>query len=99
VIGGTIVLSSFYSDFQLPPVGTAAYDNIIANIVSVLQLGGLLSAVLTFPAMKYWGRKISLIIAAAVYFFGAAFQVESTHRKPEGVVLMKNRHSQRATSL
>lgn len=98
VIGGTLVLPSFFRDFQLPPVGTASYDNIIANVVSVLQLGGLLGAILTFPAMKYWGRKIGLIIAAAVYFLGAALQVKPTYRKFEWV-LTTHRHSQRATSV
>ena len=75
VIAGVLVLPSFYHDFHLPPVGTASYNNITSNIVSFLQIGGLVGAVGTFPAMKYWGRKVALAIAAAVYLVGAALQV------------------------
>jgi MFS family permease len=75
VIGGTLVLPAFFRDFKLPPVGTNSYNNITANIISMLQIGGLVGAVATFPAMKYWGRKVALVIASAVYFVGAALQV------------------------
>lgn len=79
VISGVLVLPAFYRDFHLPPVGTASYNNITANIVSLLQIGGIAGVLGTFPAMKYLGRKISLAIAAAVYFLGAALQVRAPH--------------------
>ena len=78
VISGVLVLPSFYRDFNLPPVGTSAYGNITGNIVSFVQVGGIIGVLITFPAMKYLGRKISLAIAAGVYFLGAAVQVSST---------------------
>ncbi|TVY56075.1 putative quinate permease, partial [Lachnellula suecica] len=74
VIAGVLVLPSFFADFNLPPVGSKAYNNVTANIVSLLQIGGLVGSVATFPCMKYWGRKVGFMIAAVVYFFGAALQ-------------------------
>lgn len=75
VIAGVLVLPAFVRDFHLPDTGTTSYNNIIENIVSLLQIGGLVGAVATFPCMKYYGRKIALACAAAVYLLGALLQV------------------------
>jgi MFS family permease len=75
VIAGVLVLPSFFHDFHLPPVGTSSYNNTTANIVSLFQIGGLVGSMLTFPCMKYWGRRIALMIAGAVYLLGAVLQV------------------------
>jgi MFS family permease len=75
IIGGVLVLPSFYRDFNLPPVGTSSYNTITANIVSFLQIGGLCGAMATFPLMKKFGRRIALIVAAGIYTLGAALQV------------------------
>ena len=75
VIAGVLVLPSFYNDFHLPTVGSEAYNNTTSNIVSLFQIGGLLGSILIFPVMKYWGRKVGMVIWAAVYFLGAALQV------------------------
>ena len=79
IIGGVIVLPSFHDDFKLPSPGSAAYNNITSNIVSLLQIGGLVGAVLTFPVMKLWGRKIALSVAAGVYTIGALLQVGTAY--------------------
>ncbi len=75
VIAGVLVLPSFIRDFHLPESGTSAYNNIIENIVSLLQIGGLCGAMATFPCTKYYGRRIALAVAAAVYLLGALLQV------------------------
>lgn len=75
VIAGVLVLPSFYDNFHLPPVGSEAYNNKTSNIVSLFQIGGLVGSMLTFPIMKYWGRKAGLMIWGAVYLLGAALQV------------------------
>jgi MFS family permease len=75
VIAGVLVLPAFVRDFKLPPSGTTAYNNIIENVVTMLQIGGLIGSVATFPLMKYSGSKIGMTIAAAIYFLGAALQV------------------------
>lgn len=75
VISGLLVLPSFISAFHLPPPGTPAYNTIIENIVSLLQIGGLVGAMATFPGMKYWGRRWALVISAGVYGLGAGLQV------------------------
>lgn len=74
VIAGVLVLPSFYNDFHLPLVGSSSYNDKTANIVSLFQSGGLVGSILTFPIMKYWGRKVGLVIWGAVYFLGGALQ-------------------------
>lgn len=80
VIGGVLVLPSFIRDFKLAPEGTSSYNNTTANIVSLLQIGGLVGCLATFPSLKILGRRISLIIAGGVYFVGAALQTFSYGR-------------------
>jgi len=75
VIAGVLVLPSFYRDFNLPPVGTKAYNNVTGNIVSLLQVGGLVGSLGTFGVMKYSGRRGAMIVAGAVYLVGAVMQV------------------------
>ncbi|KAH7397621.1 general substrate transporter [Cadophora sp. MPI-SDFR-AT-0126] len=77
VIAGVLVLPSFVHTFHLPTPGTPAYNTIIENIVSLLQIGGLVGAMATFPGMKYWGRRVALAISAAVYTVGAVMQTFS----------------------
>lgn len=75
VIAGVLVLPAFVRDFALPPSGTTAYNNIVENVVSMLQLGGLIGSIATIPLMKFSGSKIAMAVAGAVYFLGAALQV------------------------
>jgi MFS family permease len=75
VIAGVLVLPSFVRDFKLPPSGTTPYNNIVENVVSLLQIGGLVGSVATFPLMKRSGRKIAMTVAATVYLLGAVLQV------------------------
>jgi MFS family permease len=77
IIAGVLVLPSFYHDFHLPPLNTSAYDNTVANIVSLFQIGGLVGSVATFPCMKYWGRKMCLAGAGFIYAVGAVLQVRA----------------------
>lgn len=75
VIAGVLVLPSFYRDFNLPPVGTKEYNDVTGNIVSLLQIGGLVGSLGTFGVMKFWGRRGAMIAAGAVYLVGAVMQV------------------------
>ncbi|KAH8796158.1 general substrate transporter [Hyaloscypha sp. PMI_1271] len=74
VIAGVLVLPSFYRDFNLPTVGTKEYNNVTGNIVSLLQIGGLVGSLGTFGVMKYWGRRGAMIASGAVYLVGAVMQ-------------------------
>lgn len=80
VIGGTIVLPSFHSDFHLPDIGTSEYNTISSNIISMFQLGGLLGSMLTFPATTFCGRTIIMAIASAIYLIGSALQVRLSNK-------------------
>ena len=75
VIPGVLVLPSFFRDFKLPPVGAQHYNNVTGNIVSLLQIGGLVGSMSMFPVMRWAGRRGGLGVSAAAYFVGAALQV------------------------
>lgn len=75
VISGVLVLPSFIKSFDLPPLNTPAYDNTVANIVSLFQIGGLTGSISMFGCMKVWGRKLCLACAGVVYLLGAVLQV------------------------
>jgi hypothetical protein len=75
VIPGVLVLPSFFRDFKLPPVGTQHYNNVTGNIVSLLQIGGLVGSMSMFPVMRWAGRRGGLCVSAGSYCVGAALQV------------------------
>lgn len=75
VISGVLVLPAFEHDFNLPAFGTKDYNNITANIVTMIQFGGLAGSLATFVSMKYLGRKLAMAIAALTYLCGALLQV------------------------
>lgn len=75
VISGVLVLPSFITSFNLPPLNTPEYDNTVANIVSLFQIGGLIGSISMFGCMKIWGRKVCLAGAGGVYALGAVLQV------------------------
>jgi len=75
VMAGVLVLPSFVRDFNLPAVGTKEYNNVTGNIVSLLQIGGLVGSLGTFGVMKYSGRRGAMIVSGAVYLVGAVMQV------------------------
>ena len=80
VISGVLVLPSFITSFNLPPLNTPAYDNTVANIVSLFQIGGLIGSLAMFGCLKIWGRKVCLAGAGSVYLVGAVLQVCSRLR-------------------
>jgi hypothetical protein len=59
----------------LPPVGTQQYNNVTGNIVSLLQIGGLVGSMSMFPVMRWAGRRGGLCVSAGAYCMGAALQV------------------------
>jgi hypothetical protein len=75
VIAGVLVLPAFFRDFKLPNVGTKTYNNVTANIVSMLQIGGLVGSLATFGVMRFWGRRGAMGVAGAIYLAGAVMQV------------------------
>ncbi|KAJ7285303.1 quinate permease [Mycena rebaudengoi] len=71
-IGGTIALASFQKEFDINAGNKA---EISANIVSGYQAGAFFGALLSFPLCERWGRRISLMLAAAFFTVGAALHL------------------------
>lgn len=55
-------------------------QNISANIVSTFQAGAFGGALLGFPLMESFGRKMAMIVATVVFIVGAILQVVATNQ-------------------
>ncbi|KAK3393912.1 general substrate transporter [Podospora didyma] len=74
VIGGVIVLPPFVEDFGLGDKGSVASANLSANIVSTLQAGCFLGALIASPLTDRFGRKWCLIGVSMVILIGVIMQ-------------------------
>ncbi|KAJ5624277.1 quinate permease [Penicillium lagena] len=76
-IGGIIVLPSFKETFGLTANGPNAYQapNLSANIVTALQAGAVLGALLAYTSADRLGRRWTLIIGAIVFLIGCILQL------------------------
>ncbi|KAK4187924.1 putative permease [Podospora australis] len=74
VIGGVIVLPPFVKDFGLGAKNSPASANLSANIVSTLQAGCFLGALLASPLTDRFGRKWCLIGISLVIIIGVIMQ-------------------------
>jgi sugar porter (SP) family MFS transporter len=74
VIGGVIVLPPFVRDFGLGDSKSVATANLAANIVSTLQAGCFLGALVASPLTDRFGRKWCLIGVSLVVIIGIIMQ-------------------------
>jgi sugar porter (SP) family MFS transporter len=74
VIGGVIVLKPFVRDFGLGDPKSVASANLSANIVSTLQAGCFLGALLASPLTDRFGRKWCLIGVSLIIIVGVIMQ-------------------------
>ena len=78
VIGGVIVMDPFVKDYNLGDITTPASANLAANIVSTLQAGCFLGALLASPLTDRFGRKWCLIGVSLVITIGVIMQAASS---------------------
>ncbi|KAK4248997.1 MFS sugar transporter-like protein [Corynascus novoguineensis] len=74
VIGGVIVLPPFIKDFNLGDPKSPASANLSANIVSTLQAGCFLGALVASPMTDRFGRKWCLIGVSLIIIVGIIMQ-------------------------
>lgn len=77
-MGGVLVLPAFRKEFGLDGLGKVESANLSANIVSALQAGCFLGAILAWPLADSIGRRTALITAAVIATAGAAMQAASS---------------------
>ncbi|KAI9008892.1 general substrate transporter [Phycomyces nitens] len=75
VVGGLLIAPSFLSYFGIDPNNKEQEANISGNVVSILQVGCLIGALLATSTADRLGRKYSIIIAAAIFTIGGIVQV------------------------
>ncbi|KAK4500602.1 hypothetical protein PRZ48_008791 [Zasmidium cellare] len=82
IIGGVITLPTFENAFGYSKLGKAdaklADANLSANIVSVMQCGAFLGALVANPCSDKWGRKPGLLGAAILAALGGMMQAASS---------------------
>ncbi|CAK4034629.1 MFS quinate transporter [Lecanosticta acicola] len=79
IIGGVITLPSFKNAFGYEGEGAAlANANLSADIVSVMQCGAFLGALLANPLADKWGRKPGLLGAATFAGLGGMMQAAAS---------------------
>lgn len=79
-IGGTVALDSFRDEFGLSNMTEAHADKIISDVISVFHAGCFFGALISYPFSYYWGRRISLIIAAATITVGSAVMLAASSK-------------------
>ncbi|PVH20869.1 hypothetical protein CXQ85_004379 [Candidozyma haemuli] len=79
-IGGTVALDSFRSEFGLDTMTTAHADKIVSDVISVFHAGCFFGALISYPFSYYWGRRISLIIAAVTITVGSAIMLAASSK-------------------
>jgi MFS family permease len=77
-MGGVLVLPAFKREFGLDHLGKLESANLSANIVSALQAGCFLGAIVAWPVADSIGRKSALIIAPVIATAGITMQAGSS---------------------
>ncbi|KAK2734994.1 hypothetical protein FQN55_002323 [Onygenales sp. PD_40] len=77
-IGGVITMDTFKNKFGLEGKSDAAIADLTANIVSTLQAGSFVGALVASPIADRWGRKTTLLITAFVSTIGIILQFASS---------------------
>ncbi|EGW33842.1 uncharacterized protein SPAPADRAFT_70099 [Spathaspora passalidarum NRRL Y-27907] len=75
-IGGTVALDSFQEEFGLDNSPHSKY--IISNVISVFHAGCFFGALFSYPFSFYLGRRIPLIIAAALITIGSGIMLAAS---------------------
>jgi hypothetical protein len=65
------------SEFGLTTKSKIAKSNLSANLVSVMQAGAIVGALVANPLADRWGRKITIYVVASFAFVGGLLQALS----------------------
>ncbi|KAF5208896.1 Sugar (and other) transporter family protein [Clavispora lusitaniae] len=85
-IGGTVALPSFRHEFGLDKMSSHHADFVISNVISVFHAGCFFGALISYPFSYYLGRRLSLIIAAALITVGSAIMLAASSKNGLGPI-------------
>ncbi|CAK7894274.1 high-affinity glucose transporter 1 [[Candida] anglica] len=85
-IGGTMALPSFLEEFGLDVMTESDRNYVISNIISVFHVGCFFGSLISYPFSYYFGRRMSLIIAAVTITFGSGIMLASTATRNLGPI-------------
>ncbi|KAB8222351.1 general substrate transporter [Aspergillus novoparasiticus] len=78
VIGGVLTMNSFKEQYGLIGKEDTVLANLESNIVSVIQAGSFLGALVSTYVANAIGRRLSLILSALILFVGVAMQASAS---------------------
>lgn len=73
-IGGTVANEHFLTNFNMEPHTTRAQDS-TANVISCFHAAAFFGALFGYPMAHFFGRKISLIVFAAIGTVGSSIML------------------------
>ncbi|SCU98002.1 LADA_0H09912g1_1 [Lachancea dasiensis] len=73
-VGACFTNTHFLANFGLVP-DTPATDTTVSNLISCFHAAAFFGALFSYPLSHYYGRKVALIIAAALATIGAAMML------------------------
>ncbi|KAL2221126.1 general substrate transporter [Thermoascus aurantiacus ATCC 26904] len=85
-IGTTLALKSFRDEFKFGEKTKSEVNLLSANIVSCYQAGAFFGSFFAYPIGHFWGRKIGLLSAAAVFTLGAGLMLGVTGERGLGML-------------
>ncbi|KIX08546.1 uncharacterized protein Z518_03202 [Rhinocladiella mackenziei CBS 650.93] len=77
IIGGVLTLPDFKDEFGLTELSKIKQSNLSANLVSVMQAGAIVGALLANPIADRFGRKPSILVISVFAFIGGLLQAFS----------------------
>ncbi|KAJ9639062.1 hypothetical protein H2204_003970 [Knufia peltigerae] len=77
IIGGVLTLPDFKKEFGLSDISKSAASNLSANLVSVMQAGAIVGALVANPLADWIGRKKSILFISVFAFIGGLLQALS----------------------
>ncbi|KAF2148171.1 general substrate transporter [Myriangium duriaei CBS 260.36] len=78
VIGGVLTMPTFKEEYGLVNQPPSKLANLSSNIVSVIQAGAFLGALIAMWLANKKGRRFSLIFASILVFIGVSFQAAAS---------------------
>lgn len=74
-VGGVLVLPSFLHHFRLSDLPASELAHAQSFVVSSWIVGAFFGVPCGIPVCRLWGRRLGLIVSAALYLVGAIMQV------------------------
>jgi SP family sugar:H+ symporter-like MFS transporter len=88
LIGGILALDSFKQAFGLDKLTAKEFASVSGNIVSILQLGCFIGALVISPITQRIGRRPAMLLTNFIFLFGSLLQVLAGVNNNKGLAIL-----------